>query len=105
QGIYAVCVCAAGEAGGAGGELSEWEHYGFLYGVDGGRRSAGSGGGCGAVAAGWACGVVAVDGGGRLVSAGERAGFFEWFDAWGDHAGAQSTGRDGAEAVGGACAV
>src|SRR5439155_17446674 len=31
QGVYAECVYAAGEVGGAGGELSEREYYGVLY--------------------------------------------------------------------------
>ncbi len=66
------------------GNFREWKYYGVLYGADGRRRSAGSGGGCGAVAAGWACGVVAIDGGGGMVSAGECAGFIESVDARGD---------------------
>ena len=52
-------VRAAGEAGGASGEFSSGKYYCVLYGVDGGGRSAGSGGGCGAVVAGWAYGAVA----------------------------------------------
>ena len=43
-------------AGGAGRELFAGQHHCLLYRTDGGRRSAGSGGGYGPLASGWPCG-------------------------------------------------
>ena len=87
------------------GNFQQRKHYGVLYGADGGRRSAGSDRGCGAVVAGWAYCVVACAGFGGLVSAGGCAGFVEPVDAGGDRAGASGEGGNGAEVACGACAV
>ncbi len=69
EGIHALGVCAAGAAGRASRALSHGLDHRVLYRADGGRRSAGSAGGRGALAARRAHRALARAGGRGLVSA------------------------------------
>ena len=105
KGYTPIGVYEAGEAGGTGGNFETGSITAFYTVLMEGDDQQDPVVDAVRSLSGWARGVVAADGGGGMVSAGECAGFAEPVDACGNHAGASGAGGVRAEVAGGSCAV